>query len=323
MDRRHFLAATSAAACMPRAWAQATLPAGPVRIVVGFPAGGGTDVLARLLAQKLQPIWNIPVVVENKAGAAGLIAAEFVAKQPSDGNTLMMAHINSNGIAPGLHPNLRYNAERDFVPIAMVGQTPMMLVTAPNQPIRTLPALVDYARKNPGRVTFGSAGAGSAQHLALAEFQARAGIEVLHVPYKGSSPLMNDLFGGQVQYAFEGMTTATPHIKSGRLVALAQTRARRSRTHPGVPTIAEQGYPGFDSSIWFAMVGPGKLPTTIARRMNADINRVLAMPDVAEKLELAGAEDGGGSMEKLDGFMRAEQKKWARIIRDAKITPDS
>jgi tripartite-type tricarboxylate transporter receptor subunit TctC len=146
---------------------------------------------------------------------------------------------------------------------------------------------------------------------------------VLHVPYKGSSPLMNDLFGGQVQYCFEGMTTAAPYLKSGRLVALAQTRGKRSKAFPNVPTIAEQGYPGFDTSIWFAVAGPGKLPGPIARRMNADINRVLAMPDVAEKLEQYGAEDGGGSIEKLDTFMRAEQKKWAKIIRDARITPDS
>lgn len=325
MDRRQFLAATAASAALhaPLVHAQPTLPSGPVRLVVGFPPGGGTDVLARILAQKLQALWNIPLVVDNKAGAAGIIAADYVSKQPSDGNTLLMAHINSNGIAPGLHPKLGYNAERDFTPIAMVGQTPMMLVCAPSQPAKTLKDLVVLCRRSPGRVTFGSAGAGSAQHLALEEFKARAGIDVLHVPYKGSSPLMTDLFGGQVQYCFEGMTTATPYIKSGRLAALAQTRARRSRTFPSVPTIAEQGYPGFDSSIWFAVVGPGKLPGAIAKRMNADINRVLAMPDVAQKLEQYGAEDGGGSVEKLGAFMLAEQKKWARVIRDAKITADS
>jgi tripartite-type tricarboxylate transporter receptor subunit TctC len=154
-----------------------------------------------------------------------------------------MAHINSHGIASGLQPRLGYSADRDFTPITMVGQTPMMLVTTPQQPARTLAALVELCRRSPGRVTFGSAGAGSAQHLALEAFKAHARIDALHVPYKGSSPLMNDLFGGQVQYCFEGMTTATPHIQSGRLVAMAQTRSKRSASHPGVPTIAEQGYP--------------------------------------------------------------------------------
>lgn len=323
MYRRHFMGAAAIAFSTRASWAQATLPSGPVKLVVGFPAGGGTDVLARLLAQKLQVLWSTPVVVDNRAGAAGLIAAEYVSKQPSDGSTLLMAHINSNGIAPGLYAKLRYDADRDFVPIGMVGQTPMMLVTTPSQSIKTLSALVDQARRNPGQVTFGSAGSGSAQHLALAEFQALAKIDVLHVPYKGSAPLMNDLFGGQVQFAFEGMTTATPLIQSGRLSALAQTRGSRSPQHPSVPTIAEQGFPGYDNSIWFALVGPGKLPTSIAQRMNADLNQALKMPDVAAKLEQVGAEGGGGSAEHLGAFMRGEQKKWSKIIRDAKITPET
>jgi tripartite-type tricarboxylate transporter receptor subunit TctC len=322
MDRRLFVSATVAAAASG-SWAQSALPSGPVKIVVGFPPGGGTDALARLLGQKLGALWNIPVIVENKAGAAGVIAADHVAKQPSDGNTLLMAHINSHGIATGLHPKLGYSADRDFVPITMVGQTPMLLICSPTQPARTLAAVIDLCRKKPGQVVFGSAGAGSAQHLALEELKVRAKINALHVPYKGSAPMITDLIGGQIQFAFEGMTTATPLIKAGRAVAMAQTRAKRSKSHPAVPTIAEQGYPGFDSSIWFAMVGPGKLPGVIVRRMNADINKVLVMPDVAERLEFYGAEDGGGTPERLDAFMRTERTKWAKIIRDAKITADS
>jgi tripartite-type tricarboxylate transporter receptor subunit TctC len=322
MDRRQFVCAAAAAAA-PGAWAQSALPAGPVKIIVGFPPGGGTDALARLLSQKLATLWNIPVIVENKAGAAGVIAADYVSKQPSDGNTLLMAHINSHGIASGLHPKLGYSADRDFVPITMVGRTPMMLICSPSQPAKTLAAVIDLCRKKPGQVVFGSAGAGSAQHLALEELKARAKIDALHVPYKGSAPLITDLIGGQVQYAFEGLTTAVPLIKSGRMVAIAQTRAKRSKSQPDVPTIAEQGYPGFDSSIWFALVGPGKLPAVIARRMNGDINKVLTQPDVAERLQFYGAEDGGGTPEQLDAFMRAERAKWAKIIRDAKITADS
>lgn len=323
MKRRDLLAAAGVLLPPVAALAQASLPPGPIRLVVGFPAGGGTDVLARVLAQKLAALWNLPIVVDNKAGAAGTIAADYVAKQPGDGNTLLMAHINSHGIASGLFPKLGYSADRDFTAITMVGQTPQMLVCAPTQPVKTLEGLVELCRRAPGKVTFGSAGTGSAQHLALEEFKARAKIDVLHVPYKGSAPLLNDLLGGQIQYCFEGMTTATPQIKSGRLVALAQTRAKRSKSHPTVPTVAEQGYPGFDTSIWFALVGPGKLPAAVVKRMNADANAVLALPDVVEKLEQYGAEDGGGTPEKLDAFMQAERRKWAKIIQDAKITPDS
>lgn len=321
MQRRDFMAgaaALGAGLVLPSARAQG-LPAGPVKIVVGFPAGGGTDVLARLLGQKLGVLWNLPVIVENRAGAAGIIAAEQVARQPGDGNTLLMAHINSHGIAPGLHPKLAYSAERDFSPIALVGKTPTLLIGGTEQPAKTLPDLVALCRAQPGKIIFGSAGSGSAQHLALEIFKARAGIDVLHVPYKGSAPLMNDLLGGHVQYCFEGMTTATPLIRAGKVLALAQTLRQRSPSHPEVPTVAEQGYPRFEASIWFGMVGPARMPADMVARMNRDIDRVLAMADVREKLAQVGAEDGGGSAQRFADFMRDEQRKYAKTIQDAGI----
>lgn len=321
MQRRDFIAgaaALGAALVLPSARAQ-DLPAGPVKIVVGFPAGGGTDVLARLLGQKLGLLWNMPVIIENRAGAAGIIAAEQVARQPGDGNTLLMAHINSHGIAPGLHPKLAYSAERDFSPIALVGKTPTLLIGGAAQPAKSLPELVALCRAQPGKIIFGSAGSGSAQHLTLEIFKARAGIDVLHVPYKGSAPLMNDLLGGHVQYCFEGMTTATPLIRAGKVLALAQTLRQRSPNHPGVPTVAEQGYPGFEASIWFGMVGPANMPADMVARMNRDIDRVLAMADVQEKLAQVGAEDGGGSAQRFADFMRDEQRKYAKTIQDAGI----
>ncbi|MEI2416421.1 tripartite tricarboxylate transporter substrate binding protein [Orrella sp. JC864] len=324
MQRRHFLAAAGAAAWLAvPGWAraQAPLPAGPVRIVVGFPAGGGTDVLARLLAQKLNGFWGIPVIVENRAGAAGVIAADYVAKQPGDGNTLLMSHVNSHGIAPGLQPSLAYSVERDFTPLALVGKTPTLLVGNLQQPARTLQALVALCRQQPGKVIFGSAGTGSAQHLALEIFKARAGIDVLHVPYKGSAPLMTDLMGGHVHYAFEGMTTATPLIRAGKVLALGQTLGRRSASLPDVPTVAEQGYPDFEASIWFALDAPAGLPAALADRINADIGRALALPDVAERLAQFGAEDGGGSRQRYADFGRSERQKYARVIRDAGIEP--
>lgn len=327
MQRRQFMtgaAALGAALVLPNAArAQQDMPSGPVKIVVGFPAGGGTDVLARLLGQKLGVMWNISVIVENRAGAAGVIAAEQVARQPNDGNTLLMAHVNSHGIAPGLQPKLAYSVDRDFSPIALVGKTPTILIGGASQPANTLPELVKLCRAQPGKIVFGSAGAGSAQHLALEIFKARAGIDVLHVPYKGSAPLMNDLLGGHVQYCFEGMTTATPLVQSGKVIALAQTLQQRSKSHPTVPTVAEQGYPGFEASIWFGMVGPGKMPDAMVQRMNRDIDQVLAMADVQEKLAQVGAEDGGGSVQRFADFMVQEQRKYAKTIKDAKIIVES
>jgi tripartite-type tricarboxylate transporter receptor subunit TctC len=299
-----------------------TLPAGPIRIVVGFPPGGGTDALARVLAQKLQVMWGVNIVIENKAGAAGVIAADYVSKQPADGNTLLMAHINSHALAPSLQPKLGYNVERDFTPIGLVGVTPNLLICNENQPAKTVKDLVALCKKSPGQISFASAGGGSAQHLALEMFKLRAGIDALHVPYKGSGPALTDLIGGQVQYCFETMTSATPHVKSGKAIAIAQTRTKRAKGHPGVPTMDESGFAGFDATTWYGLVGPGKMPQAMAKRMNEDINRVMQMPDVMEKFEQYGAEDGGGSTERFADFIKTEQVKWAKVIKEAKVTTE-
>jgi tripartite-type tricarboxylate transporter receptor subunit TctC len=299
VKRRTFLTAavaatTSLAAPMLRAQ---SLPAGPIRIIVGFPPGGGTDALARVVGQKLAVLWNTPVVVENKAGAAGVIAADYVAKQSGDGTVLLMAHVNSHAIAPGLQSKMPYSVERDFVPLVMVGNTPNLLICNEAQPAKNMKDLVELCRRNPGRIGFGSAGIGSSQHLTLEMMKLRANVDALHVPYKGSGPLLVDLMGGQIQYSFDTMTAATPHVKAGKVIAIAQTRTQRSKAYPNLPTMDEQGFPGFDSGTWYGLVGPGKLPASMARRMNEDINKVLAMPDVMERLDQYGAEDAGGSSE--------------------------
>ncbi|MCJ0762911.1 Bug family tripartite tricarboxylate transporter substrate binding protein [Variovorax terrae] len=325
MQRRTFIAATTASAATlaaPMLRAQ-TLPSGPIRIVVGFPPGGGTDALARVVAQKLTEMWKMSIVIDNKAGAAGVIAADYVAKQPSDGHTLLMAHINSHALAPSLVPRLGYNVERDFVPIVLVGVTPNLLICNEQQPARTVKDLVALCKAQPGKISFASAGGGSAQHLALEMFKLRAGIDALHVPYKGSGPALTDLIGGQVNYCFETMTSATPHVKSGKAIALAQTRVKRAKGHPNVPTMDEQGFAGFDATTWYGLVGPGKLPAAMARRMNEDVNKVMAMPDVIEKFDQYGAEDGGGTPERFGEFMRSEQQKWARVIKDANVKVDA
>lgn len=319
MQRRTFVTGVAASIALPMARAQASLPTGPIRIVVGFAPGGGTDALARVMAQKLAPLWNTQVIVENKAGASGMIAAEYVARQPSDGTTLHMAHINSHALAPALGMKMGYQPERDFTPIMLVGVTPNLLICNEAQPAKTVKDLVELCKKNPGKISFGSAGNGSAQHLALEMFKLRAKIDAIHVPYKGSGPMLTDLIGGQIQYSFDTMTAATPHVKSGKAIAFAQTRLKRAKSYPNVPTMHESGFPGFEATTWYGLVGPGKLPTAIAQRMNEDMNKVFAMADVQEKFEQFGAEDGGGSREKFAQFMKDELKTWSKVVKDAGV----
>jgi len=325
MQRRSILKAAAGAAATlgaPRVFAQ-VWPSGPIRIVVGFPPGGGTDALARVVATKLTLMWNQQVIVETKAGVAGVLAADYVAQQPSDGSTLLMAHINSHALAPSLQPKMNYNVERDFVPIVLVGVTPNLLIANPNEEAKTVKDLVALCKAKPGQVSFGSAGAGSAQHLALEMFKLRAKIDALHIPYKGSGPALTDLIGGQIQYCFETMTSATPHVKNGKVLALAQTRTKRAKGHPTVPTMAEQGFPDFEATTWYGLVGPGKLPTPIAQKMNEDVNKVLAMADVQERMDTYGAEDGGGTREKFTDFIHTEIAKWAKVVKEGNIKVES
>jgi len=318
--RRTFALAAAASLAAPMIRAQ---PAGPVRIIVGFAPGGGTDILARVMAQKLSTLWGTQVLVENRAGATGVIAADYVSKQAPDGLTLLMAHINSHAIAPAIFPKMPYQAERDFSPIALVGVTPNLLICGDQQPARSVKDVVELCRKNPGKIGFGSAGNGSAQHLALEMFKLAAGVDAIHVPYKGSGPMLTDLMGGQIQYSFDTMTAATPHVKSGKAIAIAQTRLARSPGHASVPTMAESGFPGFEATTWYGLVGPAKLPAATVRRINEDVNKVLAMADVVERFGQYGAEDGGGSADKFGAFMQAESRKWAKVVKDANVKVDA
>jgi tripartite-type tricarboxylate transporter receptor subunit TctC len=300
----------------------ALLPKGPIKIIVGFPPGGGTDALARVVAAKLQVMWSTPIVIENRAGAAGVIAADYVSKQPADGNVLLMAHINSHALAPAMGMKLAYDAEKDFTPISLVGVTPNILVCNTEQPAKDVKGLIELCKKNPGKITFASAGTGSAQHFALEKFKNEAKIFAIHVPYRGSGPALTDLIGGQVNYCFETMTSATPHIKSGKVIALAQTRLTRAKGHPTVPTMDELGFKGFDATVWYGLMGPGKMPRAMAQKMNEDINKVLAMPDVQEKMDQYGAQDGGGSIEKFAAFIKSEQNNWALVAKAQGIKPE-
>ena len=324
MQRRHFIQATAASFATPAVWAQPAWPSGPVRIVVGFPPGGGTDALARVVGAKLTAMWGQQVIVETKAGAAGLIAAEYVAQQSGDGSTLLMAHINSHALGPALQgAKLRYNAEKDFTPLCMVGITPNLLIANPGVPNKSVAEVVARCKAEPGKIAFASAGPGSAQHLALEMFKLQAKVDAIHVPYKGSGPALIDLMGGQVQYCFETMTSATPHVKSGKVVAIAQTRLKRAKGHPTVPTMQEQGFDGFEATVWYGLVAPKGLSSAIADKINRDVNTALAMPDVQAQMETYGAEDGGGTREKFAQFILSEQVKWARVVREGNVKVES
>lgn len=317
INRRTFTTGVAASLAAPLALSQ-TLPTGPIRIIVGFAPGGGTDILARVIGQKLADMWKTQVIVENKAGASGTIASDYVAKAAFDGTVLHMAHINSHAIVPGLQ-KLNYDAEKDFQPIVLVGVTPNLLICNDKQPAKTVRDIVELCKAQPGKVSFGSAGNGSAQHLALEMFMLQAGVKAIHVPYKGSGPMLTDLIGGQIQYSFDTMTAATPHVKSGKAIPIAQTRLAKAKSYPNVPTMHESGFPNFEATTWYGLVGPGKMPAAMAKRMNEDINKVLVMPDVMERLEASGAEDGGGSTEKFAQFMKVEQAKWAKVIKDGGV----
>ncbi|MEO7256091.1 MAG: tripartite tricarboxylate transporter substrate binding protein [Casimicrobium sp.] len=316
-----YLAATPLA-LSPILRAQPAWPSGNVRIVVGFPPGGGTDLLARIFAPKLTALWGHQVIVENRAGVAGVLAADVVAKS-TDGLTLLMGHINSHGIGPVLNPKMPYNVDTDFSPLALVGVTPNVLICHPNAPAKTVKDIVALAKAKPGSLSFGSAGSGSAQHLALELFKVAAGIDVLHVPYKGSAPLLTDLMGGQINYSFDTMAAVTPHVKGGKVYAVAQTRLKRSPSYPDLPTVAESGYPGFDATTWYGMIGPAKMAPDVVARINRDINTAMAMPDVKERLAGVGAEDGGGTAQQFADFMRAERIKWARVVKEANVKVDA
>jgi len=323
-NRRSLVKAIAAAPLLASgaaSFAQTGWPSGNVKIIVGFPPGGGTDALARILAPKLTTMWGQQVIIENRSGAASTLAADLVAKS-TDGLTLLMGHINSHGIGPALYPKLPYNAETDFSPLALVGVTPNVLICNPNAPAKTVKEVVALAKAKPGTLAFGSAGSGSSQHLALELFKAQAGVDVLHVPYKGSAPLLTDLMGGQIQYSFDTMAAVTPHVKGGKVHAIAQTRTKRSPSYPDLPTVAESGFPGFDATTWYGLIGPAKMSPAVLAQINRDVNKAMEMPDIKERLTSLGAEDGGGTAQQFADFMRAERTKWAKVIKDANIKAD-
>jgi tripartite-type tricarboxylate transporter receptor subunit TctC len=290
-----------------------TYPVKPVRLVVGFAPGGGTDIVARLIAQKLADALGQPVVVDNRAGATGMIAARQVATSTPDGYTLLMGHVNSQAIAPALMEKPHYDPVKDFTPVAYVGFVPNVLVVNSTLPVKTVAELVALAKSKPNGLSFASPGFGSTNHLAGEMLRMESGAGLLHVPYKGSGPATVDLLGGQVDMNFDAMTSSVQHIKSGKLRALAVTTPKRDPELPDVPTMSELGYKTFDLTNWYGVVAPAGMSAATISTLNAAIQRILKMPDVAHKLGELGVRRQDMTPEQFGEFGRSEWTKYRDI----------
>ena len=302
------------------AWPQA-YPDKPVKLIVPFAAGGSGDIIGRIYAEKLSALWKQPVVVENKAGAGGNIASDFVAKAPADGYTLLLA-ANSHVFNGSLYANRPYDPIKDFTAVAGVAYYSLILVVNPALPIRSLKEMVAYAKANPGKLTFGSAGVGTSTHLANELFKNAAGIEIVHSPYKSAGLATTDLLGGHIQAMFNNPVSALPFVKSGKLRPLVTTGPKRLADTLDVPTIAESGYPGFEAGTWWAILGPSGLPKNVVSKVSADLSAINKMPDVTARLATEGVETWSYPPAELSAIMLADQKKWGKIITDAKIKLD-
>lgn len=292
----------------------ATFPNQSIRMVVPYPPGGPTDITARVVAAEMMKTLGQNVVIDNRPGASGMIGSEMVTKSAPDGYTLL-ANASIHVINPSVYPDMRFDAIKDFTPITQLAQVPLVLVVPANSPIKSVKDLVEYAKANPGKVNFGSAGSASAQHLAGESFKIAAGIQMQHIPYKGSAPALTDLAGGQLQLMFDSMPSATPMINSGKLRAIAVTTTKRAKARPDLPTIAESGFPGFDISTWYAYWAPKGTPSDIVEKLSAAAAQALKNPEVIAKYEAMGAEPVGSTPKQFAAYVESEAKKWNDIVK--------
>ena len=290
-------------------------PSKPIRLVVPFPAGGTTDILAREVGQRLALSLGQPVVIDNRPGAAGNIGSEHVAKSAPDGYTLLMATVGTHAINPNLYARMPYDHVKDFVPVVLVAGVPNVLEVTPSLPVNSVADLIKLAKEKPGKINFASSGSGTSIHLSGELFKTMAGVDMTHVPYKGSAMAITDLIGGQVQVMFDNLPSSLPQIKAGKLRAIAVTSAQRAPALPDVPTIAESGLPGFEATSWFGLVAPAGTPSSIVGRINADVNQWLQSPEAKEKLLAQGAVAAGGSPEQFAAYIHTETEKWARVVK--------
>ena len=291
-----------------------TYPDKPVTLVVPYPAGGATDVIARMIAEKLPATWNQQVVVANRAGAGTTLAAEAVARAPGDGYTLFMTTA-AHTISASLYKNLKYDPIKDFAPVTLVSTIPLVLVTTPSLPPNNLKELIDYAKQQKQGLSMASTGNGTPQHLTGEIFKSKAGIDLVHVPYKGDAPMITDLLGGQVQLAFVTLSAALPHIKAGKLKAIALAHPKRVEAIANVPTMTEAGMPGFQAATWFGLFAPASLPPALQEKIYQDVSRIVATPEMTKKLQEMGGEVNNSSPADFKKVIDAEVKNWAEGVR--------
>ena len=301
----------------PDASAQAAWPSKPIRIVVPFPPGGTTDILARAAAQKMTEAWKEQAVIDNRPGAGGNIGAELVAKAPADGYTMLMGTVGTHAINASLYAKMPYDHVKDFAPVILVAAVPNVMVVHPSVPAATVAEFIAWAKANPGKVNFASSGSGTSIHLAGELFKTQTGLAMTHVPYKGSAPAIADLIGGQVQVMFDNLPSALPQIRGGKLRALAVTSRERANALPDVPTVAESGLLGFEASSWFGLLAPTGTPREVVVRVNAEIARWLASSDAKDKLASQGAVAAGGTPEDFASHITAETAKWQKVVRES------
>jgi tripartite-type tricarboxylate transporter receptor subunit TctC len=322
---KRLLCSILAAACAVAAgsaFAQDKWPQKPITYIVPFPPGGTTDILARAIAQKLGPALGTTIVVENKPGAGGNIGSDFVAKAKPDGYTIVGGTISSHAINPSIYKTMPYDALKSFQPITLIGTNANVLVVGAASPYKTAQDVIAAAKAKPGTISFASAGNGTSQHLSGELFKSLAGIQMEHVPYKGSGPAIQDVMAGHVPMMFDTTVVAAPHIQSGKVRALAVTSTKRVKSLPNVPTMTEAGVPGYEIVSWQGIFAPAGTPKDVVQRLNAEIVKILKMPDMRERLEALGLEPVGNTPDEFAAFQKAELAKWAKVVKDAKITAD-
>lgn len=291
-------------------------PVRPIRLIIPFPPGGGNDTMARSIGAKLTDAWGQPIIFDNRPGANGLVACEIVARAAPDGYTLLMANVGSHAINPALYRKIPYDPVKDFAPVSLLGTTSNVLVVAPSTPAMSMSELVALAKAKPRQLTYGSNGIGSSQHLAGVLFGTSFGIELVHVPYKGTGPMLIDLIGGQIAFSFSNALAVTQYIRTSRLRALAVTSLRRSTALPNVPAVAES-VPGFEAVSWWGIVAPARTAETVVTVLNSEIVRSLASPSMKEQLERQGVEARGTTPREFAVFIRSELTKWAKVVKDS------
>lgn len=321
LRRRSLLIGAAASLALPGLTVQAQ-SGRTLRLIVPFPPGGSTDILARAVGARLGPALGQTVLVDNKAGAGGSLGAAEAARAEPDGNTLLMGHIGTLAVNPALYPKLAYDPVKSFDPVGMVARVPNILVVNAASPIRTLAQFIAQAKAQPGRMTYSSGGNGSAAHIAFEYLKLRGNFFVLHIPYRGTAPSITDLLGGQVDATFTGAPVVLPHVRQGKLRALAVSSPQRLASLPDVPTVAESGYPGFDADQWYGFVAPAGTPAPVLARLNAEVNKALQTPEVAQQLAAEGAIPTPGTPQAFGELIVRELPRWAEVVRAGKVKPD-